>query len=137
MCEILTTDDASSVVINVNFTVVSVHITAVTIAVVAFYTQTTVNACDVPMGAEVVSIAAVASKASDICPAVASCMTAGTCSTFREKGGAVAANFSTAVVYWDAYCGTSIAAYITLTTCRRGRAVATQIATATARIAIF
>ncbi len=89
------------------------------------------------MGAEVVSVAAVASKASDIYPAVASCMTAGTCSTFRQKSRAVAADFSTAVVYRYAYCGTSVAAYIPLTTRRRGRAVAAQITTATTRIAIF
>jgi hypothetical protein len=134
LCKILNT---SSVVINVNVTVVSVHITAVNIAVVAVHTQTTVNACDVPMGAEVVSVVAVASQASDIYPAVARCMTAGTCSTFREKSGAVAADFSIAVVYRYAYCGTSVTTYIALTTRRRGRAVATQIATATARIAIF
>ncbi len=89
------------------------------------------------MGTDIVSIAAIASKASDIYPAVASCMTAGTCSTFCEKSGAVAADFSIAVVYRYAYCGTSVAAYIALTTRRRGRAVATQIATATARINIF
>ncbi len=137
MCEILTANYASSVVTNVNVTAVSVHITVVNIAVVAFYTQTTVNACNVPMGADAVFVAAVASKASDFYPTVASCMTAGTCCTFREKSGAVAADFITAVVYRYAYCGTSVAAYIALTTRRRGRAVATQIATATARIVIF